>query len=168
MRKAIVPTFQFVFHSEPTYQQTFETEMPLLIEMEDGEQWEKPDYLIETFASDHAVPNLCYRITDKTTNHVVGFSGDTRYLTGFAQFYHGADLLVHEVSFADCPTTEQNNGVCRHSSAFDAVQVCQEAHIKRALFTHTNTTSQQAALSVGKNLLHIPVEWATPNNVYTF
>lgn len=142
------------------------TAMPQVIELEGDAQLDLPQYSISVMNSDHPVPGLCYRITDKTTGHVIGLTGDTAYIASFGSFFHNVDLLVHEASYGAVPADAVNRS--RHSGAHEAVRVCRESGAKRLLLTHAYEPKREAALAVAKEHLGIPVEWAVPNNDFAF
>lgn len=135
---------------------------PNVIELEGDSVYETEDFRIAAMDSDHAVPGLCYNIMHKESGKSVGFSGDTRYLPAFGNFFKSADLLLYECSFGAGPINPVRNASCRHSSAQEAVQVCKEADVKKLLLTHTYEPNRESALAEAKAHLSIPVEWAVP------
>lgn len=141
--------------------------MPTLLELEGPDSFDAPGFHAQVIHSDHAVPGLCYRFTDKATGHAIGLTGDTRYQPVYGSFFHDVDLLVHEASFGAGPLPERN-AVCRHSSAQEAAQVCQEANVRKLLLTHTYEPQREAALAEARSRLSIPVEWALPGKVFAF
>lgn len=165
IRKFVQMTLEFVFQEGLS---ACVTKMPNIIEVEDGDEIVLPPYKIAVAAGDHAVPDVCYRITDTTTGHAVGFTGDTRYLDCFPAFFGNVDLLLHEASFGAGPVNPAHNAVCRHSSAQEAAKVCREGGVKRLLLTHCYEPKRQAAVDEARRLLTIPVDWATPYNVYPY
>lgn len=50
------------------------------------------------FGVDHSVPAFGYRFDEPATGRSFVFSGDTRPVSGFAEFAAGADVLVHEAN----------------------------------------------------------------------
>lgn len=157
----------FVFHDSRDFRAEVR-ELPTIVEIGGSGSYETGDFRIEAIDADHAVPALCYRLTDKKTGRCVGFSGDTRYLPGFGEFFRDVDMLVHEVSFGSTECTEENNGLCRHSSSFDAARVCRESGAKKLLCSHTTLTRREDALRVAKEHVNVPVEWAMPYNCFEF
>ena len=77
------------------------------------------------------------------------------------------DLLVHEASYGGTPRPEAQN-TSKHSSAVEAVRVCQESGAKSLLLTHSYEPKRPAALKVAHRGLDIPVEWAVPHHTFTF
>lgn len=144
------------------------TRMPRVIELEGEAEISVAPYRIRAVDADHAVPGLCYRITDEETGHDVGFTGDTRYRECLPGFFRDVNLLLHEVSLGAGPVDPVHNEGCRHSSACEAVRVCREGAVKRLLLTHTYEPKREAALAEARRQLSIPVDWATPYNVYPY
>lgn len=167
VRAGFERALNFVFHDSRDLRAEVR-EMPAIVEIDRAGRHELPGWDIEAIASDHAVPGLCYRITDHATGHCVGFSGDTLYRPEFGPFFKDVDMLVHEVSFGTTPCTEENNGRCRHSSSYDAARVCRESGAKRLLCTHTTLAKRESALALARSLVDVPTEWAMPYNTFPF
>lgn len=164
VREVVMRTLDFVFG-----EQLFScvTEMPRIVELEGNAQMEAEGYTIEVMNSDHTVPGLCYRITDKATGHAVGFTGDTAYIPTFAEFFHRVDLLVHEASYGGTRTDAVNSS--RHSSAHEAVAVCRASGARKLLLTHAYEPKREAALAVASAAdLDVPVAWAMPCHDYFY
>ncbi|MBQ4157302.1 MAG: ribonuclease Z [Clostridia bacterium] len=142
--------------------------MPLIIEMDDGDVYpDHPDFFIQTRPSDHAVPGLAYRFTHKETGHNVSFTGDTRYMPEFGNFFRDTDLLIHEASSGAKPVGPQNE-VSRHSSVHDAIRVAKESSAKQLMITHINDVLRKDALKIAKAELSIPAFMAQPYKVFEF
>lgn len=166
VRAGFERALHYVFHdSEDIWDEI--REYPTIVELSDGDRFETKDFFVDVISSDHAVPGLCYRLTDKSTGHTVGFTGDTRYRNVFGDFFHNADLLLHEVSFG-ARLMENINKSCRHSSAQEAVQVSKEAAVRHLLLTHAYEPKRDAALAAAREKLQIPVDWALPGCVFPF
>lgn len=165
VRETVMRTLHFVFGSEEGVRACV-TEMPQIIELEGDTQMDLLGYQIRVMDSDHAVPGLCYRITDRETGHAIGLTGDTAYLPAFGTFFKNVDLLVHEASYGAGPTDAVNPS--RHSGAYEAAQVCKEAQVKSLLLTHTYEPKREAALGEARKQLTIPVQWALPYEKFTY
>ena len=142
-------------------------EMPTIIEIDGEGSYEIPGFQIGAIDADHAVPALCYRFTHQETGLSAGFTGDTRYLPQFGAFFRKVDWLVHEVSFGASPLGPSNE-LCRHSSVYEAVQVCREADARRLMLTHTYEPKREAALEEARKRVNVPVEWAMPYHTFDF
>lgn len=141
--------------------------MPNIVEVADGDSLNLPGFHIDVIDGDHPTPDVCYRITDLSTGHIVGFTGDTRYLPTFGAFFNSVDLLVHEVSYGDTSLDKAVN-TSKHSSAVEAVRVCKESDAKSLLLSHAYEPKRSAALKVAHRGLDIPVEWAVPHHTFPF
>lgn len=163
VRETVMRAMRFVFGEHP---EKMLKSMPKIIEAEGDMQMDIPGYQIQMTDSDHAVPGLCYRITNTENGHVIGLSGDTAYLPKFGAFFANADLLVHECSYGGNPAPVPD--VPRHSGAPEAVRVCNEANVKNLLLTHTYEPKRAAAMTVASDQLSIPVNWAMPGKVFSY
>ncbi len=123
---------------------------PDLIPLNPGESWDCAAYRLETCASLHPVPGLCYRYTDNQTGRVIAFTGDTAYEPAIPPFVRGADLLIHEASYGANPAPASNSSL--HSGAPDAARVAQEAGVKRLALVHCPKPKQAAALAAAQAL----------------
>ncbi len=137
---------------------------PELIELEGNTTLDIGGYTVTTMNSDHAVPGLCYTFTDPATGKKIGATGDTAYLPAFADFFRGADLLLHECSYGAGPVPTGNSP--RHASAREAVQVAREAEVKRLLLIHCREQWRADAIAYAEAHAPCPAEWATPGQVY--
>ena len=164
VRKFVMKAMDFLFD---THINECVTVMPRIIEVGGGDTVDIPGFHIDVLDGDHPTPDVCYRITDLTTGHAIGLTGDTRYLPTFGAFFHDVDLLVHEASYGGTPRPEAQN-TSKHSSAVEAVRVCQESGAKSLLLTHSYEPKRPAALKVAHRGLDIPVEWAVPHHTFTF
>lgn len=164
IRAAVDRAMNYVFHDSRDIHAEI-AEFPKVVELEGDSVYETDEFRIAAMDSDHAVPGLCYHITDLATGKTVGFTGDTRYIPAFETFFSNADMLLHECSFGAGPLPE-GNVVCRHASAQEAVQVCKEANVRKLLLTHTHEPNREAALSYAHAHLEIPVEWAVPYHTF--
>jgi len=64
------------------------------------------------------------------------YSGDTAFCKDLVSASKGADLLIHEATFADDKAEEAKER--RHSTVSDAVKACQQAKAKQLLLVHTS------------------------------
>ncbi len=167
VRAAVDRTLAFLFHDASSLDSCIK-KMPTIVELEGDSKIEIPGFTIRAMNSDHAVPGLCYRITDVKTEHCVGFTGDTRYQSAFTHFFAKADMLLHEASFGAGPVDEAANSKCRHSSTQEAVRICKDAGVKHLLLTHTYEPKREAALLEARRQLTILVDWAMPYQVFSF
>lgn len=141
-------------------------ELPKIVELEGDSVYETDEFIIHAMDSDHAVPGLCYNILHKESGKSIGFTGDTRYLPAFGEFFKDADMLLHECSFGGGPLDPVVNAGCRHASAQEAVIVCNEANVKKLMLTHAYEPKRESALAYAKEHLSIPVQWAVPYQVF--
>lgn len=164
VRKFVMKTLDFLFDTDLD---RCVTEMPKIVEVGEGDTVDLPGFHIEVLDGDHPVPDVCYRMTDLATGHVIGFTGDTRYLTTFGAFFHDVNMLVHEASYGGTLLEDEVN-TSKHSSAVEAVRVCKESGAKSLLLSHTYEPKRVAALRVAYRGLDIPVQWAVPHHTYPF
>jgi len=164
VRDAVMRAMRFVFGDSP---ENLLTGMPQIIELEGDGQLDISGYQIRFINSDHAVPGLCYRITNTDSHHAIGLTGDTAYLPAFATFFADVDMLVHEASYGGVSADTLSN-TPRHSGAPEAVRVCNETNAKKLLLTHTYEPKRAAAMDVASSRLTIPVEWALPGKAFDY
>src|SRR5579871_6749490 len=123
---------------------------PELHPLQPGDTLEDPLFTLQTCASLHPVPGLCYRFTDRQTGKVVAFTGDTAYTSAMIPLLQGADLLIHEASYGAAPAPASNASL--HSGAPDAAKVALEAGVKRLALVHCPQAKQEAALQAAQAL----------------
>lgn len=99
--------FSYAFYDAPDAKPDYGE--PQLLSWLPGETLEYEGMRIETCASHHAVPGLCYRITDLSSGKSIGISGDTTYRQEFADFFRGCDILLYEVSMGVGPVDPVRN-----------------------------------------------------------
>ena len=160
VRDQVMRTLDFVFHDSRDRMAEIKR-LPNIIELSGDGTFDHPDFTIAYTDSDHAVPGLCYRITDKATGHTVGLSGDTLYQPKYGAFFRDVDLLAYECSYGAGPL-DDFAAVCRHSSAREAAAVANESAARRLMLTHTYEPKREAALAEAQRRTSIPVLWATP------
>lgn len=166
IRAAVDRALNYIYHDSDSIWDEVDA-LPTIIEIEDEGCVELEDLVITTAASNHAVPGLCYRFTDKANGHAACFSGDTWKREQLGEFFADADLLIHECSCGAGVMTEENNPG-GHSSGHDVVSVCKEAKPKRLLLTHAGMGNRLPAMVICKNELDIPVDWAIPGRIYEY
>lgn len=166
VRAGFERAMHYVFHDSEDISEEI-SGYPTILELGDGDSFEANGFRVDALSADHAVPGLCYKLTDSATGRSVGFSGDTKYKDAFRTFFSGADLLLYEVSFGAEPVGA-NNETCRHSSAHEAIRVGEEASIRNLLLTHTYEPKRSATLEMAREKLLIPVNWAIPGCTFPF
>lgn len=167
LRRAVELALQIVFDQPKDLKQVVR-KMPNLVELEGNYTYEHSRYHVDIMNSDHAVPGLCYRFTDRETGATIGLTGDTKYKSEFGTFFDHVDMLVHEVSFGAGPVPPIADTTCRHSSAIEAARVANEAHVGRLLLTHTYEPKRADALAEARRRISIPVDWAEPGTVIEY
>lgn len=166
VREGFERALNFAFHDSRDISEEI-AQMPVILELEGEAGFETPDFSARVMNSDHAVPGLCYRMTDRHSGHSVGFTGDTRYQPEFGAFFRDVDLLVHEMSFGAEPLNAANE-ICRHSGAREAVRVCRETRAKHLMLTHAYQPKREAGVALAREQLDIPVDWAMPGSVLSY
>jgi ribonuclease Z len=121
-----------------------------LIPLRPGDPLDAAAFRLETCASLHPVPGLCYRFTDSRTCKVVGFTGDTAYEPAIPALLRGADLLITEASYGASPAPASNASL--HSGAPEAARVAIEAGAMRLALVHCPKAQQAAALAAAQAL----------------
>lgn len=167
LRRAVELALNIVMDQPQSLEQAV-VKMPKLVELEGECVYEHPRFHVEVMNSDHAVPGLCYRFTNRENGKVIGFTGDTKYRSEFGKFFANADALVHEASFGAGPVPPIADTTCRHSSAIEAARVATEANVRRLILTHTYEPKRAGAIEEAKKRLTIPVEWAMPETVIEY
>ena len=164
VRSAFERAFDFLCRDNEKLTKAF-VAMPNIVELEGDGVYETEDYMVNYTDSDHAVPGLCYVFTEKKSGKKIGFSGDTRILDKFGDFFRDVDLLLYECSYGGGPLDEKNEK-SRHSSSVEVANVVIASGAKRLLLTHTYRPKREAALEVANKMLTIPVAWAEPGKIF--
>jgi ribonuclease Z len=73
------------------------------------------------------------------------YSGDTMFSKELVSASKGADLLIHEATFADDRAEEAKER--KHSTVSDAVKACQQAKAKQLVLTHTSNRYEKDGAS---------------------
>jgi ribonuclease Z len=123
---------------------------PELFPLAPGDSFEEAAFRLETCASLHPVPGLCYRFTDKQTGAVFAFTGDTAYYPPIVTHVRGVSLLIHEASYGANPAPTDNRSL--HSGAPEAARVALEAGVERLALVHAHEDRQQEALATARAL----------------
>ncbi|GAB4456610.1 MAG: MBL fold metallo-hydrolase [Armatimonadaceae bacterium] len=98
----------------------------------------------------HTVPAFCYRVEDRETGSVLGFTGDSEYHPAIPEHLRHADLIIADATFGASPAPANNP--YRHMGAPDAVRIAQEAHAKRLALTHARLEKRDAAVETARTL----------------
>lgn len=101
---------------------------PLFGRLQNGESVSLPDGRVVTAAELVGPPRRGRR---------VALSGDTRPTAALAEAAHGADLLVHEATFAE--QDQERALLTHHSTAREAAQVAEAAAVKHLVLTHLSS-----------------------------
>jgi ribonuclease Z len=105
-----------------------------------------PGFRLQAIAARHAVEGLCYRFTDTATGAVIVFTGDTEYHEPIAELARGADLLIHEASFA-ADASRSAIEQTRHSTTIDAARVAKLADVRKLALIHYDTAHSEERLA---------------------
>lgn len=116
-----------------------------------GEILDEAEFLLETCESKHPVDARCYKFTDKCTNLIIAFTGDTSYYEPIADFVKGCHLLIHEASFAPDAKREtlEKYG---HSSALDAANIAKLAEAKQLILIHYSEDKIEESFQLAKSI----------------
>jgi ribonuclease Z len=121
---------------------------PELIPLHAGQTYETAEFRLDTCATLHPVPGLCYRFTDTHTGAIFAFTGDTAYYPPIVDHVRGVSLLIHEASYGANPAPEDNRSL--HSGAPEAARVAREAGVERLALVHCSEDRQEAAVAAAK------------------
>lgn len=140
---------------------------PRVIGLKGGDRLSCEGFTVHAFKADHAVPALCYRFREEESGKSVCFTGDTRYVKEFSDFFRDTDLLVHEASAGPHPVGPSNE-ISRHSGVYDALAVARECGAKRLMLTHIPVQWRDASLQLARGQASLPVSLATPCEISEF
>lgn len=116
-----------------------------------GDILEEDEFILEACESRHPVDARCYKFTDKRTNLVVAFTGDTLYHEPIADFVKGADLLIHEASFPP-DTKRESLEKSGHSIASDAAKIARLAEVKQLTLIHYKEKNIDDSLQIARSI----------------
>lgn len=119
-----------------------------LVPLSPGDAYEDEAISVSVCASLHPVPALCYRLTDKATGAIVGFTGDTGFDDSLAAHVRGAGLLITEASYGPRPAPEHNPW--GHMGAPDAARLAKTAGVEKLALVHGAREKQADALEAAR------------------
>jgi ribonuclease Z len=122
---------------------------PDLYPLPPGETLETDGFRLETRRSLHGVEGIVGRFTDKATEKVIAFSGDTGPNPLMVELAWRADLLIHEASLS--PEAPDSSATV-HARATDAAQVAVEAEVARLRLVHLGHDHRQRSLEAARAL----------------
>ena len=157
--------FDYAFHDSTNISQVLSV-MPKIIPLAEGEGFSQSGLAINTLCADHAVPGLCYRITDEASQKSIGFSGDTRYRQEYKNFFNKVNILFYESGLATGSAPPPEKDFSRHSSVYDALRVGEEARVGQLMLTHMNEWDREKIIKTAKSLYPYPVDLATTYQRY--
>lgn len=124
-----------------------------------GDSFQTEHLSVQTMASDHAVPGLCYRVEDRRSGVVLGFGGDGAYQDELAGFFQGCDVLIHEFSFGlQKPADNQQ----RHSDICDAARVARDAGARMLCPVHGPARMREACEAKARRIYDGRLLWPAP------
>ena len=124
---------------------------PVVRTLAPGESMESGSLLIETCASDHAMPGLCYRFTEKETGKRVVYTGDTISTEEIAHFASGCDVLIHEQARGISPEG-LNGNPAKHSTAAEAADCARKANAAALYLVHTFPETKEESLRAAQKI----------------
>ena len=98
------------------------------------------------------VDGRCYRFTDGASGRSIVSAWDTAYHEPIATFAQGADLLVHEASFAADPQkySAESLRASGHSTAMDAAHIAKKAQVSRLMLIHYKMADIESSLQAAR------------------
>jgi ribonuclease Z len=88
---------------------------------------------VTTAPNDHGpMPNFAVRV--QAADRALVYSSDTRPCSAVVMLARGADVLIHEATFAERDRTPHRSAA--HASAADAGRVAAQAGVRRLILTH--------------------------------
>lgn len=138
---------------------------PQLFPLYAGESYECESFRLDTCSSLHPVPGLCYRYTDKPSEQVFSFTGDTAYHPPIIEHVRGSKLLIHEASLGPAAANPDDNDYL-HSGALDAARVAAQAGVERLLMMHGPRDRERASEEAARTVFSGKAEWPRPGRTY--
>ena len=141
---------------------------PLVRELEENDWFETPSFEIAVHPADHTVPGRCFKVKDKRSDILIGFTGDGSYQNDLAGFFKGCDVIVHEFSFG--LETPQDNST-KHSSIPDAIRCADEAGVKIVCLVHgPSVQSEQYEIcrKEAEKLFNGSIHWPNAGQILSF
>jgi ribonuclease Z len=131
---------------------------PDIIPIQPGQSYQDQVFCIDTCTTIHPVQGLCYRFTDKYTQAVVSFTGDTAYHPSIADHVKGSHFLIHEASYgAENPKPGSSSG---HSGAEQAASIAGDANVNLLALVHCQQNQAQSALTAAQKIF--------PNTIFPY
>lgn len=131
---------------------------PTLIPLQPGDSYEDENFVLHTCETVHPVQGLCYRFTDKLSERVFSFTGDTAYHPPIADHVKGSSLLIHEASRGPI-AVDMNNNPALHSGAVDAARIAEAAQVEKLLLIHGPLSTADECVQVASQIFSKSVEW---------
>jgi len=121
--------------------------LPQFKVINDGETIETEDALITAGSVYHPVAGRCYRFYDKSSDKILGLSGDTAYKQTMEQLFKNADTLIHDCTLgAAYPNDNPADRACGHSYLTEAINLCENANIPKLFPVHLNDNSAKECI----------------------
>lgn len=105
-----------------------------LHELSPGGRLSLPDFSVSTFAMDHTVPCIGYRL--EGGQRTVAYTGDTQPCEGVLSLASNVDLLIHEATFLQSAIEKARPP--KHSTPAEAANAARAAGARRLILTHVN------------------------------
>lgn len=126
--------------------------------------WEHAGHRLFALPVDHSAPACAVR-WDLPAGARVVYSGDTRPVDALAEFGQGADLFVHEATFADDDAARAQEG--GHSTPAQAGLLAERAGARRLLLVHLCEDADPARwVAEARRTFSGPVEVPADGAVY--
>lgn len=125
-----------------------------IIALAPGDDFEGEAFHVTTCPTRHPVQGLCCRFTDKHTNAVLAWTGDTAPFSNGAphlvEHVRGVGLLIHDASFGSNPAPTNNPYL--HSGAPDAAYLAVAAGVRQLALIHGSEEEQEAARAAASRI----------------
>jgi ribonuclease Z len=138
---------------------------PKLVPLSPGESFETADFHIDTCATLHPVPGLCYRFQDKCTDKQFAFTGDTAYHPPIIEHVKGTPLLIHEASLGPGEADPANNKIL-HSGAIDAANIAKQAEVGKLMLIHGPLSKAEECIQAAASIFTNEVIWPEERKKY--